>query len=305
MGATQIVQLVIPHIHLLDLAGPDQVFYEAIGFGADLKITYCSFENELLTSTSLPFGKLRHFSEIHFQPNDYLLIPGADVTYLLSDTFRQQKELFKWLNLAHQKRVCICSICTGAFVLAQAGLLDGLTCTTHWKRTTQLQQLFPKTKVQENILFTEQNRILTSAGVAAGIDLALYIVGKLKDDLFAFKVARELVIYRRRQGNEAQESIFLQYRNHIHSGIHQVQDWLQEHIHQKNNLADLAEIACMSTRNLTRAFKKETGISINEFATLIRLEKIKQLRKNPAITRYEIAKACGLKSERQLARLMK
>ena len=305
MATTQIVNLILPHMHLLDLAGPDQVFHEAICLGADFNIQYCSFENELHTSTKLPLGNIQHFSSIRFQPGDYLIIPGTDVSYLLSEPFQQQTALFQWLKLAHQQQVHLCSICTGAFVLAQAGLLNGQKCTTHWKRTAQLQQLFPKTLVQENILFTEQNHIMTSAGVASGIDLALHIVSLLKNDLFAFKVARELVVYRRRQGNEAQESIFLQYRNHIHSGIHQVQDWLQENIHQKNTLEDLAELACMSTRNLTRIFKKETGISINDFTTLIRVEKIKQLRKNPTITRHDIAKACGLKSERQVLRLMK
>jgi transcriptional regulator GlxA family with amidase domain len=303
--ATKIVFLVLPEIQLLDLAGADQVFYEARCYGSDIEIEYCSFENSIKTSTFLPIGKVKDISEVTFTAGDYLIIPGAETSYLLSDEFKAKREVFGWLKMAYNQRVILCSVCTGAFVLAIAGLLDGRKCTTHWKRTAQLQTLFPKTEVIENILFIEDDHILTSAGVTSGIDLALHIVSTLEDELFAYKVARELVIYMRRQGNYAQQSIFLQYRNHIHSGIHKVQDWLQENIHQKSSLPDLADIACMSTRNFTRVFKKETGISVNDFTTLIRKEKIKALIKKPDMTRSQIAIQCGLKSERQIIRLLK
>jgi transcriptional regulator GlxA family with amidase domain len=130
-------------------------------------------------------------------------------------------------------------------------------------------------------------------------------VSQLKDDLFSYKIARELVVYMRRKGNESQQSVFLQYRNHIHVGVHRVQDWLQEHINQKTNLEELAEIACMSSRNLTRVFKRETSLSIHDFITLLRKEKINELLKNPDLTRLQIAQKVGLQSERQLMRLIK
>lgn len=305
MATTKIVFLILPEIQLLDLAGADQVFYEAKCYGSDLQIDYCSFEDSIRTSTLLPIGKVKSLHEISFKPGDYLIIPGAETSYLLSEAFKAKTEVFEWLKMAYAQKVILCSVCTGAFVLAIAGLLDGRKCTTHWKRTEQLQLLFPKAEVVENILFIEDGGILTSAGVTSGIDLALHIVSQLEDDFFAYKVARELVIYMRRQGNHAQQSIFLQYRNHIHSGVHKVQDWLQENIHQKSSLPDLADIACMSTRNFTRIFKKETGISVNDFTTLIRKEKIKALIKKPDMTRSQIARHCGLKSERQVIRLLK
>jgi len=305
MAATKIVFLIIPEIQLLDMAGADQVFYEAKCYGSDIEIDYCSFDNAIKTSTLLPIGKVKNLHDITFKAGDYLLIPGAETTYLLSEGFKAKTEVFDWLKMAYAQKVILCSVCTGAFVLAHAGLLDGRKCTTHWKRTTQLQALFPKAEVIENILFIEDDGIITSAGVTSGIDLALHIVSQLEDDFFAYKVARELVIYMRRQGNHAQQSVFLQYRNHIHSGIHKVQDWLQENLRQKASLPDLAEIACMSTRNFTRVFKKETGISVNDFTTLIRKERIKALIKKPDMTRAQIASQCGLKSERQIIRLMK
>ncbi len=305
MKPTRIIFLILPQVHLLDLAGPDQVFHEASEYGADIEVEYCSIKGNIETSTYLPFGKIKHFSKIKIQRDDYIFIPGAKVEFLLSKKMAAEKELIKWINTAYDKGANICTICTGAFFLAMTGLLNGRKCTTHWKRIKELQQKHPSINIIDNILFTEDERIFTSAGVTAGIDLALYIVGKLKGDHFSYKVARELVVYVRRQGGESQQSVFMNFRNHIHSGIHKVQDYLQENVHRKKSLLQLADIACMSSRNFTRIFKKETGISVNEYITLIRKERIGELLKNPDITRSEIAKQCGLKSERQVIRLLK
>lgn len=306
MPTTTIVFVLLPHVHLLDLAGADQVFLEAKEQGAEIHLEYCSAasEGELLQSNgSLAFGQLPHFSTASLSAGDYLIIPGADVNYLLSPQCKQKTALFEWIRAMYHKGCNICSVCTGAYVLAQSGLLDGKQCTTHWKHTARLQALYPAVHVQENILFTEDSGVLTSAGVSSGIDLALHILATLKGDMLSFKVARELVLYLRRSGNQKQHSVYLQYRNHVHAGIHTVQDWLIENIHLAPRLDDLAEKACMSTRTLTRLFKKETGISIGEYIRVLRAEVIRELTKNPNMTQQQIAVACGLKSERQLRRL--
>lgn len=302
--ATKIIFLVLPHIHLMDLAGPDQVFLEAKDYGADLEIEYCSYAQNIRTSAGLPIGKLKHFSKTTTKSGDFILIPGADIQFLHSKEFKMQTALQKWLQENYAKKVNICSICTGSFVLAQCGLLDGKPCTTHWKRTTELQQHFPKLNVIENVLFTEEEGIYTSAGIASGIDMALHIVEQLKDAHFAHKVARELVIYNRRKGNQAQHSVYTSYRNHIHSGIHKLQDWLQDNIHKKTSLQQLADIASMSDRNLTRIFKKETGLTVNEYINILRKEKIDELLRQPDLSRSYIAKQVGLKSERQVSRIL-
>lgn len=301
---TKFVFLLLPEIHLMDLAGPDQAIHEAIDFGADFEIDYCNLENNISSTSGLPIGNVKHFTEVTIQKGDFLIIPGSNASYLISDKFKKQIELHNWIIKCHQKGVNLCSICAGAFALAQCGLLDNVASTTHFKRTKQLQELFPKTKVVENILFTETNGIYTSAGIASGIDLTLHIIEKLKGSHFAHLVARELVIYNRRNGNSSQESELLKYRNHIHYGIHKVQDWIIENINQKASLYELAEIANMSERNFTRIFKKETGSTVIEFITSIRKEKINELLKNPDYSRFEIAKMIGLQSERQLSRLI-
>lgn len=298
------VFLVLPQIHLMDLAGPDQAILEAIGYGADFEIEYCNLENNVITTAGLPIANLKHFSEVQFKKGDFLIIPGSNASYLISDVFRKNTDLFKWIIKSYNSGVKIVSICAGAFVLAECGLLNYVPCTTHFKKTKQLQELYPEAKVIDNILFTQHDGIYTSAGIASGIDVTLHIIEELKGSHFAHLVARELVVYNRRGGNQKQESELLSFRNHIHSGIHKVQDWIVENINQKANLDELAEIACMSERNFTRIFKKETAITVNDYITIIRKEKIKEFLKNPDLTRLEIASHVGLQSERQLSRLI-
>ncbi len=301
---TKFVFLLLPEIHLMDLAGPDQAIHEAIDFGANFEIEYCNLVNDITTTAGLPIGNVKHFSEVDINKGDFLLIPGANASYLQSQSFKNEIHLLQWLRTIYQNGVNICSICSGAFALAESGLLDHISCTTHFKKTKDLQKSYPKAKVIENILFTDNNGIYTSAGIASGIDLTLHIIEKLKGSRFAHLVARELVVYNRRNGNAKQESDLLQFRYHIHAGIHKVQDWIIDNIDTKSNLNELAEIANMSERNFTRTFKKETDITVNEFITLIRKEKIAELLKNPDLSRIAIAEKVGLQSERQISRLI-
>jgi transcriptional regulator GlxA family with amidase domain len=305
MKKTKIIFLVLPHVHLLDLAGPDQVFLEANGHEANLTIEHCSIADSVITSSGTCISKLKSFKQITISKGDYVFIPGADVGYLNSKSIPFEKEVTKWLKDGYEKGACICSVCSGAFLLAKLGLLDGKKCTTHWKRAKELKAKYPQVQVLEDVLFTEDERMLTSAGVTAGIDLALYILSKLKDENTSFKVARELVVYMRRQGNDSQQSVFLNYRNHLNTGVHNVQDYVQENISKKISLSHLADVACTSPRNLTRVFKKETGITVNYYITLVRKELLKKMITTTDISRKEMALLCGLKSERHIIRLLK
>lgn len=304
MASTRVIFFVLPHVHLLDLAGPDQVFHEAIDCGADIDVEYCSLVPEPTTSSRLRFGEMQSFDKVKVKKGDYLFVPGAEVDFLISPSFPKFTALKKWMLEAYANGANICSVCTGAFLLARVGLLDGKPTTTHWKRTKQLKALYPEIQLVENQLFTESEQIFTSAGVTAGIDMSLFILSKIRDDYFSFKVARELVVYMRRQGSDVQQTVYTDFRNHIHAGIHQVQDYIQENIHKKNSLDKLAAVANMSPRNITRVFKKETGITMNDYVTLVRKELLHKLSANPDITRKQMAKMCGLKSERQVIRLM-
>jgi transcriptional regulator GlxA family with amidase domain len=294
-----------PKTHFLDLAGPDQVFFEAIFYKAPFELEYCAYAEGAGTASGLRFATLKNYREVELKKGDYIFIPGMDAGVVPGSYGGATKDLFNWLSEAYARRVNICSVCTGAFLLAASGLLNGKTCTTHWKYTQKLQWQYPRVKVLENVLFTEKDGIFTSAGIASGIDLALHIVEKEMGPHFANKVAREIVVYIRRNGASAQESVFMRYRNHIHAGIHAVQDWLTENLDKKNTLSQLSELAHMSTRNFTRVFKKETGITIGDYIALLRREKIGALLQKPDFSRSQIARQVGLLSERQLGRLMK
>lgn len=301
----KIVFLILPEIHLLDMAGPVQVFQEAADYGANVVIDYCSFMDGLQTSGAMPFGVLKSFQNIKLRSGDYLIIPGASISSIIERGSFYPQPLVHWVQQAYNSGVQLVSICTGAFFLASLGMLNGKKCTTHWKRTAQLKSLFPNVQLTENVLYTEDQGIYTSAGVTAGIDLALHIVKKIGGENIAFKVAHELVVYLRRAGNETQQSVYLQHRNHIHYNIHKVQDYMQDHLDKGASLPVLSDVACMSTRNLTRTFKKETGITINAYLNLVRIEKLKELARNTDFTRRKMAQYCGLKSERQVIRLLK
>ena len=299
----KIVFLISPKTHFLDLAGPDQVFYEAIEFGVAFKLEYCTYTASSYTSSGLYFNHLLPFEQVELHAGDYIIIPGMDAKLVIENKL-VPPAVFAWLKEAYAMGVNICSVCTGSFLLAHCGLLNGKSCTTHWKYTQKMQNLFPRAKVKENVLFTEQDGIFTSAGVASGIDLALHILEKEAGHYLTHKVARELVVYIRRGGNEAQHSVFLSYRNHLHTGVHQVQDWLNENLHKRYSIDDLAEMAHMSTRNFTRIIKKETGITVSDYITLLRCEKIRELKKKPDLSRQQIAQHIGLQSDRQLRRVM-
>lgn len=302
--ATRFIFLILPQVHLLDLAGPNQVIAEAIDLGATFEIGYCGIGADADTSARLGIHGLRHFSEVDVRAGDYVIIPGSRMKYFQSAEFKANKALFSWLKTLHQNGITLVSVCVGSFVLAEARLLNHIECTTHFDFTDKLQKDFPLSFVRENILFTYQNNIYTSAGIASGIDLMLHIVEKETDGHFAHRIARELVVYKRRDGVHEQQSIHFQYRDHIHNGIHKAQDFMIRNIGTKLYLSELADLANMSERNFSRLFKKETGITVHEYITRVRIEQVRQFMKNPDLSRKQIATKVGLGSEKQLMRLL-
>jgi transcriptional regulator GlxA family with amidase domain len=297
--------IVPPHVELLDLAGPAQVFTEARSQGLDAAIEFYSY-NDYNTSTSgVSFGEIKSYKESDLKAGDFVFIPGTDHAYLQSDSFRAEKSFFTWLTQCADRKVNMCSICTGAFFLGEAGLLDGRECTTHWRRTEELKSRFSKAKVMADTLYVKSDHIYTSAGISAGIDLALAILEYLKGPHFVHKVARGLVVYHRRDPSHTQKSIYLDFRNHINPKIHEVQDFLINNLAKENSIETLAEMVAMSPRNLSRVFKDSTGLTIVEYLTELRRETAKTLLNNPDYTIEYIASQCGFKTSRQLQRILK
>jgi len=298
--------IVPPHVELLDLAGPVQVFTEARLNGYDdVKIEFYSYTDTATSTGGLGFGKISNFREANMQSGDYVFIPGMNFEYVSSDAFSNEKDFFEWLKDCSGRRVYICSVCNAAFALGEAGLLDGRECTTHWRRVEALQLRFPRAIVIPDILYAKSDNIYTSAGISAGIDLALSVLEDLKGPRFVHTVARGLVVYHRRSQNQSQQSVYLDFRNHINPRVHNVQDYILDHLSEENSIETLAEMVAMSPRNLTRVFKDSTGITIVEFLTRVRKENAKTLLNNPDYTIEYVASQCGFKTARQLQRILK
>jgi transcriptional regulator GlxA family with amidase domain len=297
--------IVPPHVELLDLAGPAQTFLEAKSYGLDVMIEFLRYHPENISTSGVAFGEIKSYRDADLQEGDFVFIPGTDHDYLRSAQFRAEESFFSWLAQCAGKGVNTCSVCTGAFFLGEAGLLDGRECTTHWRRTDELQSRFPKAKVLADILYVKTDNIYTSAGISAGIDLGLAILEGLKGPHFVHKVARGLVVYHRRDPSHSQKSIYLDFRNHINPKIHEVQDYLINNLAKENSVESLAEAVAMSPRNLSRVFKESTGLTIVEYLTELRRETAKTLLNNPDYTIDYIASQCGFKTPRQLQRILK
>ncbi|WP_316741610.1 GlxA family transcriptional regulator [Pedobacter antarcticus] len=301
MSSNRVIFLIFDSVHLLDLAGAVTVFYESGCCGKHYDMRYVSPYQNPATSSGLGFSNVEPLSSVTVNKNDIVIVAGMEI----KKWNRADDQLWiPWLQAAAATGATISSICTAAFALAAAGLLNGQNCTTHWAWTTILQQKYPLLKVMDNKLFVQSGRIFTSAGIATGIDLALYLIEEQHGAAFACLVAKDMVVYVRRDGTEAQNSIYLQNRQHINHHIHQVQDHIVKHLHHKLKIEQLAELVFISPRNLTRLFKSATGTTIGQYIQSLRQEKAKHLLK----TKHKIAwvaKECGFSSPAQLRKSVK
>ena len=283
--------LLLPEVEILDLAGPLQAFSEAKRYRARL----CSTRERIHSHQGVVFADLEPLPDVSAE--SLVVVPGMPY----AATERIERKVTRWLAAAASRGAHVASVCTGAFVLGEAGLLDGRRCTTHWSRTPHLAQRFPRTRVLDDRLFVTDGNVTTSAGIASGIDMALALIEQMDGPLVAAEVAREMVVYLRRDGAQRQESVYLDFRMHLHPGVHRVQDWIVRNPARRATLLDLADVAGMSARSLTRTFRRATGISVHEFSTRVRVEMAKSLLNEPSLTMETIAARSGL-SARQLRR---
>ncbi len=303
----KIIFAVPPEVHLLDINGPAHIFYEATELGAELELHFVSLNSktEIKSSAGLYFSKLVEVKSISLKEDDILFIPGLEY-HLISDTvfIESIRPFLDWVIIQYKRGVHICSVCTGSFILAETGLLDNRSATTHWKYFDKFSERFPKVTLEKNRLFTSAERISSSAGVSSGIDLSLFLVEKSYGTKLALDIAKEVVVYLRRSGLDPQLSVFLQYRNHLEQRIHNVQDYLINHISEACTADQLASQVHMSKRNLTRLFKKTTGITIGEYLDKLRIEKIIALLAEGNKVDY-VANQVGLKSSNQVRTILK
>jgi len=297
----------MPQTHLLDLAGAVQVFYEAKQLGGSkYELIYCASTGAIQLEQSATISNLIRYSVLTLKAGDFVCIPGIDFQSFRLGKMDSAVELIRpWLFEQREKGVFLGSICSGALILAKAGILNRVQCTTHWKCLKYLEKTFPKTKVQQNHLYCFDQGIFTSAGMTAGIDMALALVEQWDSPLIAAKVAQEMVINVRRADSVEQRNLFLDFKNHFNADVYKAQEILAAQLSSDFTIEDLARDMNLSPRHLARLFKDHTGDTIQGYRDRVRLDLGEQLLMYSEKSVKEIAIECGFQNSRQFIRLWK
>lgn len=297
--------LLLDQVHLLDLSGPVQVFYEASNLGASqYQILYCSTRRQVTSEQGLLLSNLNLYSTLHLKPGDFIFIPGIKFKSFIDGKLDDDiRRITPWLKEQQAQGIQIASVCSGALVLAACGLLNGKKCTSHWRCIDYMKQHFPLISVQTDRLYVQDGNTFTSAGMTSGIDMALSILEDHHGPVLPAKVAREIVVFLRRNNTDSQQTIYLDYRTHFNPSIHLVQDYIISHPSKNPGLEELASIGNTSVRSLTRTFKKATGHTIIEFKNAVKVELARTLIHNKAYTMEKISSLCGFQSVRHFRRI--
>lgn len=300
-GATRVIVLVLPEVNLLDLGGPVQVFDAAAGLGAGYRLEFVAEAERMRSAQGLALAGIGCLPQVG--PGDLILVPGPRLSEPDPGRSLVSEPVVEWLRAAHRAQARIAAVCTGAVALGEAGLLDGRRCTTHWALTEHMRRRYPSARVQDGVLYVHDGPISTSAGISAGVDLALSLVERDHGPALTAAVARELVVYLRRDGSQTQISPFLRHRDHLHPGVHRVQDHLAAHLSTPHTLAELAAVAHLSPRGLSRAFTASTGITPLEYQQQLRLEYAATMLAETDLPIEAVAARCGFRDARHFRRL--
>ncbi|MGP4015102.1 GlxA family transcriptional regulator [Saccharopolyspora sp. 5N708] len=296
---TRIVFLLLPKLHLLDLAGPAQVFSTAANLGYDYALCFVGQDENVVSAQGLPIRSDTRWPEL--TGDDLVLVPGSRIP----DPPRWPRlhaASADRLRAHHAAGGMVASVCSGADALGQAGLLRNRRCTTHHDLQDELAHRYPAATVVRDVLFVEDDRIITSAGIASGIDLALHLVATEHGPGAAARVARGMVVYARRNGDEQQASVMLRHRSHLNDAVHRVQDLIDARFTEPLPLAALATSADCSQRTLTRSFVQATGLTPLRYQHTLRVERAEHLI-GQGTTVEAAAHAVGFADARMLRRL--
>lgn len=291
--------LVMPNATLLDITGPYEVFSLAAqrlqqfgrnDFPSYILHTLSTGRNKIIrTSSGLCLQSEGALKSADY-PIDTLIIPGIPEN--LEDM--ADARTLDWIKQQSTRVRRICSVCTGAFILAEAGVLDNRNVATHWKVCDKLAKDYPSLKVDRESIFVKDGNVYTSAGISSGIDLALALIEEDFGRTLALEVARELVVYLKRPGNQAQFSVALKHQESDYNPVQSVKEWLLENLKENITVEKLAERALMSPRNFARVFKRETGITPAKYIEKLRLEAACRFLTETQLSMETISNDCGL-----------
>lgn len=284
--------LIFSGVQSLDVSGPLDVFSEANRFlppGDHYKLEVIGVERGLMPcSNGLALQAHRHYDDVH-DAHDLLLVAGGPA--LVRQHF--EPALYAWLRAASERSASFGSICSGAFILARAGLLAGRTVTTHWNDAAALASLCPSARVESDRLFNQDGKLYTSAGVTAGIDLSLYLLSQHHGPEVALHVARRLVVFTQRAGGQSQFSPFLTPHVEPTSPVSQVQQYVLAHMADELTVPVLAGVANMSERSFARVFGREAEVTPAEFVESARLDAARVMLESSDLPLKTVAFRCG------------
>lgn len=298
----RVAMLLFPGVQALDVSGPLDVFAEANAFvppGQGYRVVTLAAPPLPLRASNGQLLGADFNLEPGFAAADILLVPGGPK---LPEEM-PSAELLDWLHAACAQAPRYGSICTGAFLLGHAGLLDGKRVTTHWSDARRLAELFPQARVEPDRIHVRDGALVTSAGVTAGIDLALALVAEDHGAAVALAVAKRLLVVAQRQGGQSQFSPFLQAPADEASPVARIQRHVQENLDQPLGVPQLAAEVAMSPRSFARVFVRDAGVTPAEFVQRARIDAARGLLEGSDQALKVIAWRCGFGSAARMRRV--
>ncbi|GGY36321.1 GlxA family transcriptional regulator [Streptomyces xanthochromogenes] len=289
MTQRSVLVVLFDEVQSLDVTGPAEVFAAAcriLGDPAAYQLRFASLDGAPVTSHS----GLRLMADCALAdaaPADILLVPGGD------GASTPDPRLVNWLRAHGPRARRLVSVCTGSLLLAEAGLLDGRRATTHWALCARLAHRYPAVQVEPDPIFVRDGNVATSAGVTAGIDLSLALVEEDHGRDVALTIARTMVVFLRRPGNQAQFSAQLAAQTARREPLRELQQWIAEHPDDDLSVEALAQRASLSPRHFARAFHAETGTTPGRYVERVRLEYARRLLEETPDGIQEVSRAAG------------
>lgn len=297
--------LTFPAVQSLDVTGPLEVFsaaqtlIDATGRAdAGYEVVVLSADGEpLATSSGLRVAPHHSFADAPRRIDTLVVAGGAGSRAASADA-----ATLEWVASTSKRARRTASVCTGAFLLAAAGLLDGRRVTTHWASASELSRLYPTVQVDPEPIYLRDGDVWTSAGVTAGMDLALALVEEDLDREAALTIARHLVLFLRRPGNQSQFSATLAAQEPLREPLREVRRHIVEQPGADLSVEALAERALMSPRHFARSFRSETGITPARYVESVRVEAARRALEDTRAPVAEIARVCGFGTSETMRR---
>ncbi|MGH8386462.1 MAG: GlxA family transcriptional regulator [Pseudomonas sp.] len=298
-----IVFLAYPQVGLLDLTGPQTVFWAASRYMnarqlPGYEIHTASLAGGLMQTAEGMAVHTLPLSDFAHRPIDTLIVPGSpNIIEAMNDSL----DLITWLAQASTQAKRTASVCSGTFLLAQAGLLEGRRAATHWLMCDMLKQRYPSIEVDNDAIFVKQDSVWTSAGVTAGIDLALALIEEDCGREVALHAAREMVVFIKRPGGQAQFSQLLKTQTSEGAVFDDLHLWITQNLEGENlTVETLAQQVQMSPRNFARVYKLKTGRTPAKAVEALRVEAARRLLEESERNIDQISRLCGFGDEERM-----